>query len=388
MLESLMIWIQLFLVVVMITYVGTSLRDTLYAVESVHATHFDEFSYYQGRNSIMSGIFDAQTDGLSPEGIRQHVTEEEKQTQLLEQSILRVYSARTTDRSIPLNPYIEGQLAQITVVEPALTDRTILPLSEGRWFQSDWDEIQGYQAIVSTDLAEHFHLGETYTINIATGFFGEDETEISIHIVGVLSRENYMYPENIPLTDHFLQRGYFGLLLRVEEPETIASQNIAIDCGYIYGEIHADEALYRIAPMTEELETFMDHMYPSIALLSLLAGVIGALALFGAGCSVVLRTSADIKRYAIMSFSGASWRDCVLIELWKILILYFTSMVAVSIWIWGIQPFVDINYYQRPSSPEFFCIGVAIAFALYIPVSLWKVWHVARQNPIEVIKED
>lgn len=197
-----------------------------------------------------------------------------------------------------------------------------------------------------------------------------------------------MYPENIPLTDHFLQRAYYGLLLRAEEPETIASQNIAIDCGYIYGEEHADGELYRITPMEEELETFMDRTYSSIAFLLLLTGVIGALALFGAGCSVVLRTGVDIKRYAIMSFSGASWRDCVLIELWKILILYFTSMVAVSIWILGIQPFVDVNYHQHPSSPEFFCIGMAIAFALYIPVSLWKVWHVARQNPIEVIKED
>lgn len=131
MLESLMIWIQLFLVVVMITYVGTSLRDTLYAVESVHATHFDEFSYYQGRDNIMSGIFNAQTDGLSPEEISQYVAEEEKQVNLLEQSVLRVYSARTMDKSLPLNPYIEGQLAQITVVEPALADRTMLPLLGG-----------------------------------------------------------------------------------------------------------------------------------------------------------------------------------------------------------------------------------------------------------------
>lgn len=391
--ESIVIFVQLVITVLLITWIGTSLRDTMFAIESVSATHFDEFSYYQSQNgNPFDAVRDAQQRGASPEEVYKILTmaeQEDAEQKKLEESVQYLYRAMLDEKKLVLkNPYT-GAFSNITVVKPGLADRTILPLSDGTWFNTQWDEAQGYQAIVSTDLADRFRLGETYTIPVESGFFTTSSSEITIRVVGVLSRENYMYPLNIPLGNEFLQRAYSGFLIRAEDPSAFASNSsLMADTGYVYGEYSADTESYFVTPMTERLKEFTDRKYSEAAFLTLVTVVIGMLALFGIGCSTVIKTSADIKRYAIMSFCGARWRDCVLIELGKVLLVYLFSMIVSSTLLWVVIPTLDMNYHEHPIFPGEFFIGVAVSFILYVPMALWKVWHTAKQNPIEVIKED
>lgn len=383
--ESAIFFIQLILTVVIITYVGTSLQNAVFSAQSVHLTSFDEFSYYQEKHSLAGSIIRGENSGASQEEMMQKM--QQSGDSEVKESITRIYSTTFQDENFPTSPYT-GWMAQIKVVEPALADHTILPLSEGEWFDPQWDESQGYQAIVSTDISEYYHLGETYSIPVE-GVFGENSGEITIHVVGVLSHENYSYPNTTPLVNEFLERGYYGFIIRAENPTTIGSSYGFSDSGYIYGNISEETDGYSITPMTEKVQEFMDREYAQASFTAVIGGVVIALALLGISCSIVIRTGADIKRYAVMSFCGARWRDCVMIEAGKVMTVYLSAMAVSAIVVWVVIPMITRPYYyQQPFSPAAFWIGIAAAFLLYIPASLWKVWHTAKQNPIEVIKED
>lgn len=385
-LESVIIFFQLFLTVIMITYIGTTLQDTAFAAQSVHLTHFDEFSYYQEKGSSWaSGMLEEQREGVTQDELFQIIQQKQK----IKESITQIHSTILDDPTFPLSPY-SGTTARITAIEPVLADHTLLPLSDGEWFDPQWDESQGYQAIVSTDISEYYQLGETYTIPTGGDGLGGKSGETTIRIVGVLSRENYSYPSNIPLVDKFLERGYYGFIIRAEDPSTFTGANqIWSEKGYIYGTISEEAAEYSIVPMTEKMQEFIEQEYTYLTTFSLLGGVLIALALLGISCSIIIKTGYDTKRYAVMSFCGARWRDCVMIEAGKVMTVYLSAMAISAIAVWVVIPILTrLTYYQHPFSQAAFWVGIAVAFLLYIPASLWKVWHVARQNPIEVIKED
>ncbi|MFR8012530.1 MAG: ABC transporter permease [Clostridia bacterium] len=386
-LESIVVWLQLFLTVLIITEIGTQLINANFAINSVHTTRFDELSYYSERNSSMSDILEIQESGASQEEIRQLMEQRSKRVPDL--PIMQIFHASLEDVSL-INP-LNNRFPSITVVDKELAVRTSLPLSAGEWFDPQWDESQGHQALVSTTLLDHFEIGKTYTIPARGSGLTAKDVPVTVKIVGALSRDNYSYPSSVPLGNDFLEYGFYGLVVCAEEPEAFAGgcSSTFGDSGYIVGHVSEELPRYTITPVTQKLQEFTERQYADCASYALLGGIVIALALFGICCSTIIKTGYDTKRYAIMSFCGARWRDCVLIELWKTLIIYLTSMAAASLILWVVTPLQDAKSSNQVNlSPEAFWIGIAAAFLLYIPAALWKVWHVARQNPIEVIKED
>lgn len=384
--ESIIIWIQLLLTVLIIATIGTKLINANFAINSVHTTRFDELSYYSEKFS-MSGILDAQKSGASQEEIQRLMEQASKTTP--DQPVMRICHATLGDPSLA-DP-VSGHFSTITVVDDELAARTILPLSAGEWFDPQWDESQGYQALVSTTLLDRFQIGETYTIPAQGSNFTAKDVPVTVKIIGVLSRDNYSYPSSVPLGNDFLEYGFYGLVVCAEDPEEFAGgcSSTFGDSGYIAGQVSEEMPRYTITPVTQKLQEFTERQYADSASYVLLGGIVIALALFGICCSTIIKTGYDTKRYAIMSFCGARWRDCVQIELWKSLTIYLTSTAAVSVLLWVVIPLQNAQSSNQVNlSPAAFWMGIAAAFLLYIPASLWKVWHTARQNPIEVIKED
>lgn len=384
--ESIIVWLQLFLTVLIIATIGTKLINANFAINSVHTTRFDELSYYSEKFSA-SSILDAQQSGASQEEIQRLMEQMSKTTP--DQPVMRICHATLSDPSLA-DP-VSGYFSTITVVDDELAARTVLPLSAGEWFDPQWDEAQGYQALVSTTLLDHFQIGETYTVLASGSSLSAEDVPVTVKIIGALSRDNYSYPSSVPLGNDFLEYGFYGLVVCAEEPEKFAGgcSSTFGDSGYIVGQVSEQMPRYTITPVTQKLQEFTERQYADSASYALLGGIVIALALFGICCSTIIKTGYDTKRYAIMSFCGARWRDCVLIELWKTLIIYLTSMAAVSIILWTVVPTLAAKSGNAINlSPEAFWLGIAAAFLLYIPASLWKVRHTAKQNPIEVIKED
>lgn len=380
--ESIVIWLQLFLAVLIITEVGTILQNVKFSIESVHTTHFDRLSFYQEYGSG-SGLPPSIQGGGAPAGGILPALEQGEDPLQPQQKIMRIYSNSCSPADVPESPHT-GAFAKIQAVDSDLTERTALPLSAGTWFDPQWDETNGYQALASTTLMDRFQIGEAYTIHLSDG----GKAGIRVNIIGYLDRNDLSYPLSVPLGNEFLQENFHGLILSAQDPKQFGTLTFT-DMGYIDGIINEDNARYRIVPMTEKLQQFTQREYSGAAAYSLLGGIVIALALFGICCSTIIRTGYDIRRYAVMSFCGARWRDCVRIELWKSLTIYLTSMAAVSVLLWGIIPARSAQYGNTGHfSPAAFWIGMAAAFLLYIPASLWKVRHTAKQNPIEIIRED
>lgn len=378
--ESVIIWIQLFLTVLIIAEVGTMLANAKFSAESVYTTGFDQLSFYQEHGS--GGLLEATLSGSSQDDLQQMLEQAEEPAEL-SRRVMHVATNTMDPESVPENPN-NGSFATLQAVDSALAARTVLPLSEGEWFDPNWDEANGYQAIASTTFQDHFKIGESYTVQLSD----VGNTQVRITIIGYLDRNNYGYPEIIPLGNNFLQKDFYGLILSAKDPDRFGRLSF-VDTGYVDGIVSEDTAEYFIVPMTQKLQEFIQREYSNVATFSILGGVVIALALFGICCSTIIKTGYDTKRYAIMSFCGARWRDCVQIELWKSLIIYLTSMAAVSVLLWVVIPLQDMQRGNTSNlSPEAFWLGIAVAFLLYIPAALWKVWHTAKQNPIEVIKED
>lgn len=383
---SIIVWIQLFLTVLIITEIGTKFINANFAINSVHTTRFDELSYYSEKFSA-SSILDAQESGASQEEIQRLMEQMSKTTP--DQPVMRICHASVNDSS--LAEPVSGYYPSIAVVDDELAARTVLPLSAGEWFDPQWDESQGYQALVSTTLLDHFQIGETYTVLASGSSLSAEDVPVTVKIIGALSRDNYSYPSSVPLGNDFLEYGFYGLVVCAKEPEKFAGgcSSTFGDSGYIVGQVSEQMPRYTITPVTQKLQEFTERQYADSASYALLGGIVIALALFGICCSTIIKTGYDTKRYAIMSFCGIRWRDCVLIELWKSLIIYLTSMAAASLILWVVTPLQDAKSSNQANlSPEAFWLGIAAAFLLYIPAALWKVWHTAKRNPIEVIKED